>query len=247
MDQTREQILVVAARLREDGEAPSMNRIAQVAGIGRATLYRRFASAERLWEAVAQEVGGRGVEPRSPQKRIVDAARQLFNQQGFHQTTMQEIAAHARVGLATVYDRYGGKSGILVGVVQSLPLDELEPVIHRGQQAKQDWLHGVVTTMQNIVRQDEGIWSLMSGPSPDIQAAQDALSARLMPHVRAVCAGLELENNSQLVSLKVVLGLSVAVANVTEHAAQIAQWMVLGLPAASNAEHSESGAVVGGR
>ncbi|MFJ9712664.1 TetR/AcrR family transcriptional regulator [Streptomyces sp. NPDC101234] len=44
---------------------------------------------------------------------VVDAARRLFAEKGFFQTTVQEIAKLSRVSPATVYAQCGGKQGLL--------------------------------------------------------------------------------------------------------------------------------------
>ncbi|MFJ9630146.1 TetR/AcrR family transcriptional regulator [Streptomyces sp. NPDC101175] len=44
---------------------------------------------------------------------VVEAARRLFAEKGFFQTTVQEIAKLSRVSPATVYAQCGGKQGLL--------------------------------------------------------------------------------------------------------------------------------------
>jgi AcrR family transcriptional regulator len=56
---------------------------------------RRDEYAEATWQAV------------------VTAARELFGQEGYSRTTVQQIARRARVSPATVYAQCGGKRGLL--------------------------------------------------------------------------------------------------------------------------------------
>ncbi|MEV0481012.1 TetR/AcrR family transcriptional regulator [Streptomyces sp. NPDC050508] len=51
--------------------------------------------------------------PDQTRAAVVDAARQLFAERGFYQTTVQEIAKLSRVSPATVYAQCGGKQGLL--------------------------------------------------------------------------------------------------------------------------------------
>ncbi|MEV0908259.1 TetR/AcrR family transcriptional regulator [Streptomyces hokutonensis] len=51
--------------------------------------------------------------PDQTRAAVVDAARQLFAEKGFYQTTVQEIAKLSRVSPATVYAQCGGKQGLL--------------------------------------------------------------------------------------------------------------------------------------
>ncbi|MEU2339828.1 TetR/AcrR family transcriptional regulator [Streptomyces sp. NPDC013172] len=51
--------------------------------------------------------------PAQTRAAVVDAARQLFAETGFFQTTVREIAKLSRVSPATVYAQCGGKQGLL--------------------------------------------------------------------------------------------------------------------------------------
>jgi len=46
-------------------------------------------------------------------RAVVDAARRLFDEQGYEHTTVRQIAQAARVSPATVYSQCGGKEGLL--------------------------------------------------------------------------------------------------------------------------------------
>src|SRR5262245_18715087 len=50
-------------------------------------------------------------------RAAVDAARQLFREHGYFATTVNEIAAEARVSPATVYAVNGGKQGLLKSLI----------------------------------------------------------------------------------------------------------------------------------
>jgi AcrR family transcriptional regulator len=52
------------------------------------------------------------------QTAILDAARDLFSRQGFHKTTMPEIARAAEVSVGLIYYHFTSKADILVAVVQ---------------------------------------------------------------------------------------------------------------------------------
>ncbi len=47
---------------------------------------------------------------------IMDAAWELFGEKGFDETSIEEIAAHAEVGPATVYNYFGSKNGLLAAL-----------------------------------------------------------------------------------------------------------------------------------
>lgn len=67
----------------------------------------------------ARERGPERGRPGNAVKRaeIISAARRLFVRDGVERTSMDAIAAEAGVSKRTVYDYYGDKYGLLVGVV----------------------------------------------------------------------------------------------------------------------------------
>jgi len=51
-------------------------------------------------------------------EKVVDAARLLFAETGFHRVSLDEIARQADVARATVYHQFGSKLGVLGAVVE---------------------------------------------------------------------------------------------------------------------------------
>lgn len=73
--------------------------------------------------------------PKDPAKRaaILQAAKQLFAEQGFDGASMDLIARRAGVSKLTVYSHFGDKDGLLTAVVQAhcdqdLPAELFEPL-----------------------------------------------------------------------------------------------------------------------
>lgn len=52
------------------------------------------------------------------QATILDAARELFSRQGYHKTTMPEIAKAAGASVGLIYYHFASKADILVAIVQ---------------------------------------------------------------------------------------------------------------------------------
>lgn len=50
-------------------------------------------------------------------ERVLDATRQLVEEAGYHQVTMEAIAARARVGKATLYRRWPNKASVISAAV----------------------------------------------------------------------------------------------------------------------------------
>lgn len=73
----------------------------------------------------AQVKRGRG-RPRDPEtdSKIIHAAAELLLLRGFDKTTVDEVAARAGVGKATVYRRWPSKEDLAVAAMESLYSDE---------------------------------------------------------------------------------------------------------------------------
>ena len=75
----------------------------------------------------------RGVRTRQTRRRIVDAAGELFVADGYHATTLEQIAARAGVAVQTVYFHFGNKRSVLKQAVDVAAVgdDELVTVLDR--------------------------------------------------------------------------------------------------------------------
>lgn len=62
----------------------------------------------------------REAQARRTRERVVDAARRLWVERGFAATTMDAIAAEAKVAVQTVYGAFGSKSSILIALLGQL-------------------------------------------------------------------------------------------------------------------------------
>ncbi len=62
----------------------------------------------------------------STRGRIIDAARLLFSERGFHRTAMADLAEHAKVSVGTIYRSFDSKSAIVRAIVEADTLDTLE-------------------------------------------------------------------------------------------------------------------------
>jgi AcrR family transcriptional regulator len=56
-------------------------------------------------------------EARAKRRQILDGARQVFSHESYERSTVDRIAARARVSKATVYRHYGDKRSLFVAVV----------------------------------------------------------------------------------------------------------------------------------
>ena len=68
--------------------------------------------------------GQRQSKKEATRNRVVDAARELFDTQGYQGTTIREIAAHAGVSVGSVFTTFASKGDILSRVMEER-LDKL--------------------------------------------------------------------------------------------------------------------------
>lgn len=84
---------------------------------------------------VRRAAGDAGVRPRQAKKaatrgRVLDAARELFDTQGYQGTTIREIARHAGVSVGSVFTSFSSKGEILSEVMEQR-LDRLYAELDR--------------------------------------------------------------------------------------------------------------------
>jgi AcrR family transcriptional regulator len=122
--QTRQHLMQTASRLLSEkpaGGRLSMSRLATEAGVSRATVYRYFPDKSALL-AVAH--GGEGASAIALDTRghILDAALEVFAQQGIHATTLKDVAARAGLSLSGLHWYFSTKDELVAGVVEHLTI-----------------------------------------------------------------------------------------------------------------------------
>jgi AcrR family transcriptional regulator len=83
-------------------------------------------STTRRYDSTARQV-----EARSRRASIVAAAADLFLERGYGDTTIAQVAAAAGVSPQLVYAAFGGKAGLLAGVLDLLGAGDEEEVLLR--------------------------------------------------------------------------------------------------------------------
>ena len=69
----------------------------------------------------------RGAKTRATQRKIVTAATDLFVAEGYHGTTLEQIAVRAGVAVQTVYFHFGNKRSVLKQAVDVAAVGDDEP------------------------------------------------------------------------------------------------------------------------
>lgn len=99
-----EQIIQAAMTLlAEVGDGFTMDQLAEQANVPRTTVYRRVGSKVALLQRLAQDHGVVFTQQRDIRTLILQGARRVFGRAGLVNATMEQIAAEAAVGVATVY------------------------------------------------------------------------------------------------------------------------------------------------
>lgn len=75
-------------------------------------------AAPSLAPAALPHPGQRQTQKEATRKRVIDAARELFDTQGYQGTTIREIARHAGVSVGSVFTTFASKGEILSQVMQ---------------------------------------------------------------------------------------------------------------------------------
>jgi len=68
----------------------------------------------------AYDASGRQRRALENQERVLDAARRLFAERGYAETTLEAVASEAGVSLPTLYATFQSKRGVLSGVMHRL-------------------------------------------------------------------------------------------------------------------------------
>lgn len=84
-----------------------------------------MAPAARAGEAAGRAPTARG---RRRREQIVDAATELFDQQGFHATSIDDIGAAAGISGPGLYRHFGSKDDLLIAVFDRI-WDRLRPAV----------------------------------------------------------------------------------------------------------------------
>lgn len=125
----------------------------------------------------------RAEQAQQTRRRIVDAAAVLFADSGYGATTIEAIAAAARVSRKTVFDSVGGKvdllklayDGAIVGDDEAKPLGErAEVTALRTEKDAGRMLAGYAALVTTINRRIAGVWRALEGA-----AASDPEARRL--------------------------------------------------------------------
>lgn len=133
--------------LAEVGADFTMDQLAAHAQVPRATLYRRVGSKQALLARLALALNLAQTDTPDPRTKILLAARRVVAHAGLAGATMEQIAATAGVGIATVYRHFGDKERLIRAFVAELsPRAFVRDLAEPTADVAAD-LHGLATTL----------------------------------------------------------------------------------------------------
>jgi len=108
---------------------------------------------------------GRGVVSKGELTResILEGAYQLFRQQGYHGTSMRQIAEDAGIALGGIYNHFSGKEEIFTAVLEAYhPIHEIVPVIQASEGATiEEYVRNAAMGMMTALERQPGFLNLI--------------------------------------------------------------------------------------
>ena len=103
----------------------------------------------------------RAARASSRRRQVLDAAVKVMGQHGFHQMSMQDLAAEAKVSVGLIYKYFGGKEDLLLAtIVRILDVfrDQLAPVIEEaGDEVVDQLVAGIRRYIQIVDENLDGV------------------------------------------------------------------------------------------
>lgn len=149
------------ALVAEHGEGFTLEQLEARACVSRATIYRRVGSKAALLKRLA-DARGDTYERGDMRRSILEAARVVFGRAGFAAATVEQIAAEAGVGVATVYRHFGDKERLIHAFVDDLtPRSAVRALpLHATADVAAD-LHDVVAALLQFFYANRDLFRLM--------------------------------------------------------------------------------------
>ena len=142
-----DRIFTAAMELLTSNGRFSMSELAKEAGIGRATLFRRYGSKQHLLEQLKERGAPVGLQQGSTRDRILAASQSWVREHDLASLSAEKVARYAGVAPVTVYRLFGSRDGLIRETVSELfPSYEAEEVFEPGRR-----LHDVLFDVARLV------------------------------------------------------------------------------------------------
>jgi AcrR family transcriptional regulator len=177
-----EQILALAVELwrQSPGAEFTMDRLAEVSGLSRASLYRRFGSREAILQRLADEHAIDMQELARPDipTRILKATGVVLGRYGFVSMTVEQIAQEAGVGPATIYRHFGSKEELIEAFLRvNSPRQLLRELVADEESDLEADLTLVAATMLQFIDENRGIVRVFVFENQGVRGATEKIRA----------------------------------------------------------------------
>lgn len=123
-------------------------------------------------------LGQRAETAAATRERVIDAAAELYQQQGVNSTTLQAIAARADVSRGTILHHFGGAGGLLDAVAERVltTLELPDEHIFDGASPGEERLRAYVVAMIDFFQRSTGWWAVFVSEMerPELKAREAA-------------------------------------------------------------------------
>jgi AcrR family transcriptional regulator len=111
---------------------------------------------------------------------VLATARRLIADRGYDAVTMRDLAEAAGVTVATLYNRFGSKNGLLIAAVEEVFRDVIDPAIHAADLRGFDLVMAGALRTANIIEVEPGFPRALA-----VEIAQDLTGAGSGSELRA--------------------------------------------------------------
>jgi len=125
-------------------------------------------------------------KPEERKREIVQAARNLFQTEGYDRVTMQDVIHHVGIAKGTIYHYFKSKSDLLEAVIQAITHELLEQM----QQVVDETKGSALQKMEELVKQGDGSSSQSAVLEQLHKPGNEAMHVQLLTTVLAQQAPL---------------------------------------------------------
>ncbi|MBL1421757.1 MAG: helix-turn-helix transcriptional regulator [Alphaproteobacteria bacterium] len=150
------------------GQDFTLDQLSQKAQTSRATLYRRIGSKQALLNSLNQQGLINLAQQSDIKTRVMSATQKVVAEHGFINCTMEQIAAEAGLGIATLYRHYAEKENLLraftTQIKAGVSANEFDLA---ADMSMEEGINSLVKTMLSFIHQNKDIVKILFFGNPN--------------------------------------------------------------------------------